>query len=388
MQPLAQVSSLGTAYTAQQVYGFLQRSGTESYTFDWLGPDLQYRGDLTRYVTPGSPPKLSMDATAAVPRSLTFQTYDLPAGLDVLSDAVRPHMRLNTPDGGYLDWTLATLLLNPPAMSTDETGTIYDFTASDLATLLVDDEFAYAYSVPGGATYSDGVRPLLGSVGGPSLAFLGSLLDKVLPDSRSWDPQKTKLSAINDLLDSIACRPLWFDEMGLPRTSRIPNYNLEPPNWRWDSTAGQSPVVSTPFKETPDLAGLVNYCRVIGEDSRNGKPAISAVYENVQPDSPVSTSRYRGGRRKVQIVRDSSIADYESAYAKARSVVQAGARVYGPVQLWTLAWPVWQSFDLVHWTYNSQWGGQIDNDYLVNGWQMDLVPGGLTSHTLQRVAVA
>lgn len=388
MQSLAQTSSLGTAYTAQQVYQFLQRSGTENYIFDWLGPDFQYRGDLTRLITPDSTPQLVNDSTAAVPRSMRFQMYDLPSGLDVLSDMVRPHFKLSTPDGGTIDWTLATLLLNPPDMSISENGVVYAFTASDLATLLIDDEFPFSYSIPAGATYTDGVRGLLGSVGGPSLIFLGSLFDRQLPDSRGWDAEKTKLSAINDLLDSTASRPLWFDEMGQPRSARIPDYNLAVPDWRFDATSGQSPVVSSPLRETPNLAGIVNYCRVIGEDSRNGKPAISAVYENNQPDSPVSTSRYRGGRRKVKIIRDSSIADYESAYTKARATVQAGARVYGPVQFWTLNWPVWQSFDLLHFTYNGQFGATVDNDYLVNGWTMDLVPGGLTAHTVQRIAIA
>jgi hypothetical protein len=379
-------SSGGTAYSAQEVYDLMLRSGQESFTFDWLDQNLNYKGDLSSYVTMESVPQLSYDATAAVKRSLRFQTLGMPAGLNPLTDLVRPHYRLAAPDGGWLDWALGTLTLNPPRKTIAEGYSLYDWTAADLADLLVQDEFLDSFSVPGGTAVIDAVKALLASMRPPiATLIIGGQRPLVLRDSLSWDAGKSKLEAINDLLEAVSLRPAWFDEWGNLCSQEIPNYNLEVAPITWNASVGLSPVLSNPLSEDPDMSSVINICKVIGTDPRLNIPIV-AVYENSRPDSPVSTSRLQ--RRRVKVIQDSKIADQASAQIRAMAEVQAGARIYGKFSLETLHWPAWQDYDLLHLIYSSSGEGVQDWNYLVLGWSMQMVPGGTTSHTLQRIVNA
>lgn len=383
-------SSGGTAYSDQQVYALLLGSATESFTFDWLDQEGWYRGDLTRYVVQDSVPQLSYDATAAVKRSLRFQTLGMPSGLNPLADMVRPHYRLLAPDGGWLDWPLGTLLLNPPQKNVSEGYSLYNWTASDLSDLLVQDQFLESYSVGGGNDVVASIRDIIAGLQGPQLSTLITGAPRrplILHDSLSWDAGKSRLEAINDLLAAVGFRPLWCDEQGQLRAQEIPDYNQEVAIWTWDASAGRSVILSGSISEEADMSNVVNVCKVIGQDPRAHTP-IAVTYTNNRPDSPVSVAKLR--RRRVKVVQDSSVADEASAQVRAMAEVQAGARIYAKFTVETLHWPVWASgdYDLIHLVYSSAAEGLQDWNYLVLGWTMQMLPGGTTSHTLQRIIPA
>jgi len=384
----AAVSGSGTSYTADQVYALLLRSHTESFSFDWLNQERIYQGDLTPYVVEDSLPQLSYDSTQAVPRTLTFRTRGKPAKLNPLTDLVRVHFRVLAPDGGWLDWTIATLALSQPRKSIREGWTLYDWTASDLTNWLVTDEFTQSYSLQGGTDAIAGAKTVLGSFRGPTLAVLipGSSRSLSLRDSLSWDRGRSRLQAIDDVFQAVSYRPVWPDEWGDLRSEEIPDYNFELPSFTWDATAGNSVVLSTDagLQEQPDPANAVNFCAVVGEDPRAHLP-IYAEHENTSPDSPVSTVALQ--RRLVKVVVDSKIADYASAKIRARAEVQAGARIFGKFTILTSAWPAWADggYPLVRLTHSGADEGTQDWTYLVLGWSWTLAPGEVMTHTLQRV---
>lgn len=387
MLTLAATSSAGTSYTMQQVYDSMLRSRQESFVFDWLSQDGIQQGDLSPYIVEQSA-TLSHDATAALPRTLSFRTLGMPSGLNPLSDRIRVHYLLSSPDGGYLDYTLATLLLNPPRKSISEAYSLYDWTATDIGDVLVQDKFQDTYSIPGGTDALQGVRTILNSLLGPSPLLLASSSRPIsLRDSIAWDRGKSKLQAIDDLLDAVGFRWAWFDEQARARTVDIPDYNLEIPAWTWDATAGNSVVISAPLAEEPDMSNVCNVCVAVGEDPRGHTPIV-ATYENARPDSPVSTTRLR--RRLVKTIQDTKLATYDAALARARDAVQAGARIYAKFTVETFGWPGWADggFNLIHLPYYARDEGTVDANYLVLGWSWPLLAGGTTTHTLQRVVPA
>lgn len=381
------VTTVGTTYSADQVYAMMLTSRQETFSFDWLNQDGVYQGDLSPYIVEQSA-VLSHDAAAALSRSLTFRTLGKPAALNPLSDRIRVHYLLRAPDGGWLDWTLATLLLNPPRKSISEAYSLYDWTATDIGDLLVQDKFQDSFSLAGGTDALQGVRGILGSLIGPQPLLLAvSNRPLNLRDSIAWDRGKSKLAAIDDLLDAVGFRWLWFDEQSRARTVDLPDYNLEVAPWTWDATAGQSVVVSAPLTEEPDMSNVCNVCVAVGEDPRAHTPIV-ATYENSRPDSPVSTTRLR--RRLVQTIQDTKLATYDAAMARAREVVQRGARIYAKFTVETFGWPAWADggYQLIHLPYYARDEGTVDANYLVSGWSWPLVAGGTTTHTLQRVVPA
>lgn len=387
-------SSGGTAYSDQQVYQFLLRSGLETFTFDWLSSERVYLGDLTPYVDLESPARLNYDPSQAVPRSLSFRTVGKPGRLNPLTDLIRPHYRLLAPDGGWLDWTLGTLALKQPRKTITEGASYFDWTAVDLLNWLVQDNFGRSFSLPGGTDAIVGIKTILSSFHGPALAVLipGSNRSLSLRNSISWDPDKSRLEAVNDLLGAVGYRPVWADENGDLRSMELPDYNLETAAWSWDAASGNSVMLADGFTEDPNDTEAINYCAVIGEDPRQDPNsttppvAVFAEYENTRPDSPISTAGLKG-RRIAKVIHDSKITDNTTAKLRARAEVQAGAQNFAKFQVPTLAWPAWADggYPLIHLTYSGADEGNVDAIYLVSGWSWVLAPGEPTVHILQRV---
>jgi hypothetical protein len=384
VQSLAGTSSLGTSYTAGQVYGFMAGQARETWTWDWLGPQGQYQGDLTPYVLTEPAAQLQHDDTQAIQRTCRVSAR---SGLAINPnrDLLRPWYRLFTPDGGYLSWPLGTLTFGPPVKVMNEALTINQYTASDLSQLLVDSKFLNAFSIPGGTSYLAAIGSVIALLGGPTkLSVLIPDPGKALPAAMTWDADASLLKAVNDLLAAVNYWPAWFDEWGVMRSSPIPDYNSVLPDWTWDASAGQSVVISKDFQETPDRSSAANIVRVIGEDPRTRKPIVG-YYENNRPDSPVGRVQWHD---VVKVIRDSTIADQPTADARALTEGQAAARIYSNLLISTVAWPANQPHGVYNLVYQNPDEGLQDWNYLSVGWVMNCQVGAETTQTLQRIVPA
>lgn len=396
MQALAKISTLGTPYTASQIYSLLCSTGTEQWAFDWLGPDGSYRGDLTPWVT--DIPAVAHDSTQAVKRTLkirleqtSLSNYGSFPEVDVFADLIRVRYRIPTPDGGFAEWTIGVFCQSTLQRAINPGFTKLDLAFNDLSQLLVDDKFESAYAVNAGASMVTAVAAIVRSYTGQTqlhaeIPDSGYVLGKTI----SWNAGDNKLQAITDVLTAGNYYSPWMDGFTL-RSRPIPDMNTVVPGLTWDATNGQSPVTATAPNETIDRTSAANVITVIGntptaEGTGTPGPAPQATYVNDRPDSPVSTVRW--GKRVAKMIQDGTITDVPTAAIRARNEAQLAARLYSAFSIGTLPWPLSDDHDFYTLIYNSSSEGVVNEVYEDLSWSMNCAPGNEQSHTLQRLVAS
>jgi hypothetical protein len=382
MQALGRPSTLGTAYTAAQVTAQINaNTGTERWVFDRLDSSGRYLSDLTPLVDYDHPPEISHDSAAAVKRTFKI-TLRGDAVFTPLLELIRPHYQLLMPDGGYIDFPLGTFLILPPSKQIQKGLTWRQMNGADLGQLLVDGAFTTSYGVPSGTPVLQAINSIAQSYGGATPIGV-DIPDPgiIIPANLSWPPGDTRLKAINDLLAAINYVEAWFDELGVMRSSPIPDYTTIVPSYTFDATSGA--IVKAPLLETIDISKAYNQVSVLVEDPR--RTPFAVLYQNNLPDSPVSVPNWHP---KLKLIRDSRITGVLQAYLRAQTEAQKAARIFDIVTMETWPWALSQNLDVYTLTYQTQEDGLVSANYIETKWTHRCKHGLSTTHTIDRVVPA
>lgn len=376
-------SSLGTLYNSAQVLALLQAPiATETTAFErvTLGGS---QGEFTHYVDLMSA-SVDHDTTRLVPRTLQVRIRQ-DAGLDWYNDQVRAWNRITSPDGGYVDFLLGTFVPVAPAREVDDAQVWRSVTMADATQILNDTEIATAFGVTANA---DLVATAVGII---QQAVPGAMIFSVPTSTRvpvpfTWSDGTTLIQIVNDLLKAIAYTPIWCDETSAFRIEPLGNYAQQQPDFLFDLTQPTTSQASlsngSPMQENIDTTQGYNVVEMKGEDPRRN--TIVATYENQSPYDPISTLNFR---TKLEVITDSTVADLNTAYTRARFEAQYRSRMHRPFLMDTVSWPLSQHLDVYAVAMNDVDDGPTLQTYLESAWTKDLAPGGLTTHTLQRLFV-
>lgn len=385
MQSLAQVSNAGTAYTAAQVRAQLLGPNAQHYwRLRHLGPDGHPINDLAMYVDRANNPQVEHDTNRAVKRTLDVTLLGGHGVSSFPTDLLQPWYWLQMPAGDAVGWPLGVFLAYPPKMVDTAAETLYQFQRlPDASQLLADSTFLASYGVPAGASYLAAINAIVAGYGG---AFpIKTLIPdpgKALPAALGWEMGKSRLEAINDLLQAVNYFPAWFDEWGRLRSSPIPNWNYLLPTITFDGTSGQA-IVWPGVEEEPDATSAFNICVVKVEDPRRAN--FYATYTSTSPLSPTSITRWHA---KAKYINDSKIVDYPTAYARAQAEVQTAARLVSQVRVSSFPWPLSQDNDVYGVLYSNPERGTVAYTALETLWRMTLVGVGETYHELKRIYIS
>lgn len=389
MQPMAQTSSAGTAYTATQVLAAMRSPASERWVFDLLDSHGAYLSDATQYIMtndPGPAPVITHDATQAVRRSITFTARGdwAPAWL---SNLIRPRYRLLMPDGGYVQWVLGTFTMALPERIVTPARTYLNVKGYDLSQILAKAAFATSFAAPTGANCVATIQSVIATVTGWSLSSQIPDNGSRLSTSMSWQAGDSLLSAVNAVLEAMTYQSIAADEMGVLRSVPFPNYNQVVPAFTFDTTSnGGGSLVASPLRSTVDISQAINACRVIVENPKAG-PGFAADYQNDNPASAVSVGNW-GGLVVLKVVKDSKIVDATAAYARAQLEVQRGSWVYAELPVGTAVWPLSQDLDVYRLIYTTTDEGTVDANYLELGWTHTCKAGAITQHRWRRLVAA
>ena len=188
MQPFGpQTSSLGTTYTGAQVQAMITgRSARERWVWDRLDRYGYFQGDLTPFVAesgmaPSAQPHLQQ-AIGFTRSSSTMGTVQVPsithdttravhrsAQLDVrgdapvnwVSDLIRPHYQILSPDGGWIDFPQGVFLATNPSKDITDAVTWHHMQMADQGQILSDASFQTQYTVAAGTNYVAAIRSLV-----------------------------------------------------------------------------------------------------------------------------------------------------------------------------------------------------------------------------------
>jgi hypothetical protein len=381
--PLGPVtSSLGTTYTAAQVYAMVMGPSLRTqWLFELLGPAYGWKADLSPYVLTNPTPSLTYDYSRAVKGELSFTMRAL-STVNPQQDLIRLRYQLEAPDGGWLEWVIGIYVFEQPDKEIHEGVTLWTVKAPDLSQLLGDAGFEQAAGVRAGMSYATAVAQLVAGYGG-STPLQATILNPapVLTASQGWDAGVSTLKAINDLLSSAVYSTAAMSG-GTLRARPYPDLTQEPTTLLLDTVAGPAKVIG-PFSEKRINPSPANVIIVLGEDSRQSP--VYARYENQRADSPISLAA--GARRKVKTVTDSSIPDNATALARAIKEAQAEARIYSTLECALPPFPWFEDLDVPRLVYQSTDEGLVNNRYLVQSWNCSLSTDP-TTVTLQRVVPA
>lgn len=387
----------GTTYSDAQVLSLLTAADiVEDWSVDLLDSNLGHKADLSWAVDRGGA-DIAHDSTAAVKRTVAIPKVSGASLIDarlpgssgiaaplLVTDVLRIWYKLGTPDGGWLRVPMGTFMQPAPAVtSSTEAGTWLAIQGADLCQFLLEATFATSYATGVGETYQAAIRSILMLAGGifvRGYAFWIPDSGQIIQAPLGWDAGVSLLTAINQLLAAIGYTSAYTDAMGMIRAVPLPDFAAYSASFTFDCTQGQA-IVTGPITRSPDPSKIFNACKVVGEDAR--KSAVNALYLNNSPTSPISILNL--GRTKLLLIKDSQVADYASAFARAKYEVQIAAANFAPISLRTFAWPFSENMDVYRLVYRTPDEGVVS--YLVQEqkWAHHLGAGGQSTHTLNVV---
>lgn len=373
MQPFGPRTSVpqGNVYTAAQIQAaLLAPTARLEFVFDLLSPYGAYAGDLTPFVSLTTAPVLDHDSSKAAPRTLQLAVRG-DSGIDPVQQLVRMRSRLQMADNDFVDFVLATLLLQPNQERRNSGGKWLDLQGVDLTQALIDAQFTRSYSVSAGTDGGVALSALISGYGGLfPLQPLIPAINKPLPVPLVWEAGKNRLLAANAILAAFGCMPLWVDEMGRPRSAPLPDYSQLQPAFAYDLATNDGLGDAITSKADPSKA--YRTVEVLVEDPNRTPFAVTYV-------SPISSPVLPTWRPKVLVLRNSTLADADAAFAFARSQQQQSLReASGAFTIPSLPWPLSQHLDVYSAVLSNADDGPQLRSFVESRWSLTVKPGGAT----------
>jgi len=359
-------------YTPAEVRAALEGSSgvrAISFRFERLSVDNVVLEDM-KYVADGS---VSNNMFADIKRTAKFTIKD-GGGLNYLSDRIKPYVRIEMANGGFVEWPQGVFLLSTPSRSYVSGAAVFrEVDGYDQLLVLRDDKVADRYAVLGGATYTTAITNLLTGMG---LGINMTPSTLTLPSTVEWEPGTSRLAILNALLSAINYESAFFNEDGLLicRPYQAPSSRTAEYSYATDKTS----IISGDVTQTLDLFSIPNKWVLVVSNPDDAP--LSASFTNTSLSSPTSTvSR---GRTIVDFRTGEAAADLATLQAKVERLAFNSSQVYEVVEFKSALMPAHQNADVYTVTID---GLDIGANYSETAWTMPLKAGELMAHTARRI---
>lgn len=237
-----------------------------------------------------------------------------------------------------------------------------------------------------GTLYIDAIEQLLTAAGIETV--LATPSNAVLSNDREdWDIGADHLTIVNQLLDEIGYKSLWFNAWGaailepksVPEESEIKHvlYALDPDSDQANLPEDAITEILPGLSRESDLYDAANvFIVVCANPDKSG--IMMATAENNNPQSPLSIQRL--GRRVVRKVQVDNIPDQPALQAYADRLRDESMWAGETIQTSTALLPGWGVQDVVALHYKDVLGICISKSY-----SMQLKVGGRMTHVMERV---
>lgn len=361
-----------SGYSAEAVRSALHSPHREvSFRYQLLDMENNSQGYLSRMEQAG----VDHNSLASIKRTAKFRLAESElSDIDYLNDRIQPWLRLRMPDGSWAEWPQGIFLLSSPNREITPTVTTRAIEAYDQTVILKDDKVADRYTVASGTNVIDAVRTILEGVGITRFSLVGTT--ESLPEARDWDPGTEKLAIINDLLDSIGYRSLYFSASGSAVAQPYERPDTRPIGYTY--ATDRESLTSPEATHELDLFGVPNEW-VIGVSEPERTP-LRAYYLNDNPDSPTST--VNRGRTITDFRQEQEATSQAALDAKVERLAFEASQVYEAVDFSTALMPHHEDSELIELDY---WRVGKKARYVEHTWSMQLKAGTLMKHRIRRV---
>lgn len=234
--------------------------------------------------------------------------------------------------------------------------------------------------------YLEAVVSLLAECGVATISKIDT--DLALAGPRDdWEPGTSYLKIVNELLKEINYKQLWFDKEGtailepasVPTAKNIKhsftNKKPDPRNEKEVQSINVYPIIS----KTTDIYQKPNVFVVICSNPDKSGPMIAKA-ENINPESPLSISRR--GRKITKVEKINNIPNQTALQQYADQRLSESMVTGEIVELQTALQPGFGVDDVSAVNFDDLNGICIERE-----WTMQLEPGGVMTHKLERVVV-
>ena len=281
-------------------------------------------------------------------------------------------MCLYTPKG-WIDYPLGVFLLSSPNRYNDGFRTTRECTCYDYSVILQEDKFDKRHFIKAGSAYTDEVLKILNSAGITNVNMQSS--DLVTNIDIEFELGKSKLDAINSLLNAINYNRVYFDELGNACVYPYILPVLRTVDFTYETD--KNSIVGTGISENLDTFAVPNKIIRYVENPDSGE--LKSVYVNDDPNSKLSTvSR---GRNIVSIESVTDIANQATLDAYVNRIAVENT-VYQTITFKTANLPHHAFLDCL--MINNKDIG-LQGKYIELAWKMELKLGGEMQHTCRRV---
>lgn len=295
----------------------------------------------------------------------------LPEGMRRLHDRLRPVMILEGKE-----YPLGEFLLTTVEKRREGKQIFYYCEGYDPSVFVFRTRLEEKLFLPAGQAYSDILSALLVRCGVDKVIM--EPVEYVLAtDREDWEVGTPVLDVINDLLDEIGYRPLYFDAAGQARIR--PYQAVQAKNIDHTYGPGQPMgygLVQENYVQEDDLFESYNVFLVQCENP-DIKEMMQAVSVNDDPDSALSTMQI--GRVMAPPVKVKNIPNQKALQQYADNLKWKAMTATETTVIKTALNPVHESGEVV-----ALEGDLSPGIYEESGWVMKLLPGGVMQHTLRR----
>lgn len=236
----------------------------------------------------------------------------------------------------------------------------------------------YAASMPyfaAGTNYITAVETILTACG-ISQVFAVPTEAVLAEDREDWPIGTSSLAIVNQLLDEINYKSLWFNAEGAAILEPAAVPLAENIQHTLDADKVESLILPRITRQT-DVFSAANVFLCICSNVDKNAPMV-ATAENTNPQSPLSIPRR--GRRIVRVTQVNNIASQTELQAYADRLRNESMTTGETVSISTALLPGYGVGDVVALHY-----GDLSAICIERAWTMELRVGGTMNHTLERV---
>lgn len=300
--------------------------------------------------------------------SLRGSFFAPPAGVDFLTDRIRPVVILNGeeyPCGVYCITTEREI--------TEDGCELHVLEGYSPLYLAKRTKIEERITIPKGENYITRITALLRQCGIDAIAA-ESTEYTFSADRSDWEIGTSVLKIVNTLLGEINFRNAWADLNG---TVRLTAYR-EPTaaDVRRTYAAGEYSVIETGYTRTVDRYEKANVFRVEC-DSPDLEEPMAAISVNDSPDSPFSVSKIG---RILKVVKVDGVPSQEALQAHADRLRNDNLKTTENADISIAPIPECDAYDVV-----GMASGNLTGLYTVTGWRLPLSPGASMVQKIRRV---
>jgi len=301
--------------------------------------------------------------------------------VDWFADEIEPVLTVNG-----IDHSLGVFM--PAKITRSRTGFVktVNIQAFDRCWRLRDSKLESSMYFAAGLNYIDVIENLITSAGIANIIKVNS--DAVLTEARQdWKAGDSYLSIINQLLSEINYKQLWFNYNGiamlepklLPTAENIKHVFTDKEKNELNSKEVFAISITPTILRETDVYSTPNVFVCICSNADKSE-AMIAIAENRNPQSPLSISRR--GRKIVSVVNIPNIASQFALQTYANNLLSE-SMIGG--EIITVETSLLSDFgvdEVVAITSD-----EISGICIEKSWNMELIPGGKMTHTLERVVL-